>query len=920
MIFSTLCAIVPIVLFGNSAGEHLSLGLSSLVLTGLIAAQSSSLSVVCVAGQCVQGYSNTTLGATLNAPNAPSSLHLLPGTYTTASNPQLLHTVLTSSGASLTPFPGFENASQTFKSSNLPLELDMSPGLTVFGDIRYSGQGTYSGFSDTPPSPSNNDGGDQPTQISASSFALSSNVYAVVGGLGSGGDQVVFWDSVPDVTQLPFSSSSGPGSSSSSAALLNLFDISSTTCSSACSSNGICSPTNNTCICAPGFTGTSCETCASGFFGPKCQACPSDCDQCDEGIQGTGRCLNKTITGRPESCGCVNGQCGSNGQCTCNAGWADGTDGTKCSKCQPGFYLTSAGDCRVCQTGCLQCADVTGSCTQCSPGLSPNAGDNTSCVPKPPSTGQKCADGSFNNGTSCSLCSTSCKSCTGPTSNDCIQCNGAYIFNGTCVGNNADGSCESTTGMIANNVNGKCDACPSKCTSCKIPGFTPASTVDQVQCTGCLPGSVLSQGKCVDSCPAGTFLSPQDNLNCIPCDSSCGTCADSATFCLTCSTPSQLAFGGKCVSSCPSNTFTSNSSCTTCHGDCASCSGPQFSQCTSCPPTRPVLSNGRCLSTCAKGEYFDKSSGKCRSCDGSCATCSSSGAANCLSCPDGEVLRQGKCVQSDGGCETLQGLGVCLTDLVVKPQANSTTGSGAPIPSITGISDPTKSTTKVENKLAWWQILLMALGGVFCGFIVIVLWRRHARKKRLQRTRNWATERGVLGGKGGTWWRRMFSRKQRNGYNTRTEKEKGLPRYRDDVISEHPESTVDGFIDAYADERLSWEYRSSVASRSLFSEITGERRKAPEPRVPVREQSMSVKSLRTTRSIARSRKTSGEKKSVEVETEAEKYARSVREKPATSQVGEHPGAAPFLATEPFWVQSTSTGSNGDSKSRNPFRR
>ena len=57
-------------------------------------------------------------------------------------------------------------------------------------------------------------------------------------------------------------------------------------------------------------------------------------------------------------------------------------------------------------------------------------------------------------------------------------------------------------------------ACGAKCTSCQIPNFSTDSIISQLQCTGCLPGYFLSQGKCVESCPPATFLSPQDNLTC----------------------------------------------------------------------------------------------------------------------------------------------------------------------------------------------------------------------------------------------------------------------------------------------------------------------------------------------------------------------------------------------------------------------
>ncbi len=57
-------------------------------------------------------------------------------------------------------------------------------------------------------------------------------------------------------------------------------------------------------------------------------------------------------------------------------------------------------------------------------------------------------------------------------------------------------------------------ACGAKCTSCEIADFTTASTVDQLKCTECLPGSFLSGGACIDSCPSGTFVNPSDNSTC----------------------------------------------------------------------------------------------------------------------------------------------------------------------------------------------------------------------------------------------------------------------------------------------------------------------------------------------------------------------------------------------------------------------
>ncbi|OCH88251.1 hypothetical protein OBBRIDRAFT_693337, partial [Obba rivulosa] len=499
-----------------------SLFATTLFLGASIAASSSNPTVVCVAGQCLQGYTNITLGATLSASGAATSLQLLPGLYTSTTNPELLHELLTSSNAALVPSPGFS------ANSSLPFTLALEPGMASYPGANYSEQATFHALPQ-----SKSPGNDTATPLTAGSLALASNVWAALAPSGgSSNDRVIFWDSSPDVSQLPSSISSGS---------LSLLDIQSASCSPPCSGAGLCSA-SGTCTCPPGFTGESCESCASGFFGPTCQACPSDCETCDQGISGSGRCLQPIVSNAPSTCNCVNGQCGSNGQCSCITGWTTADNGTACAKCASGFFLDSSGNCEVCNLGCQQCADGSGDCVTCESGFTQNANDPTSCVATQSTTssGTVCPDGSFSSGSNCTACSPECQTCSGPTSNDCIICGAEkYSFNGSCVATDSNGVCEGSS-MIANNNKHECDNCPAKCTSCKISGFSVASTINQAQCTGCLPGFVLSQGQCVESCPSGTFLSPQDNLTCTACDSSCGTCAGSSTFCLTCNN-NQLA-------------------------------------------------------------------------------------------------------------------------------------------------------------------------------------------------------------------------------------------------------------------------------------------------------------------------------------------------------------------------------------------
>ena len=116
------------------------------------------------------------------------------------------------------------------------------------------------------------------------------------------------------------------------------------------------------------------------------------------------------------------------------------------------FYL-------VCQLGCTQCADGTGDCTSCKSGFSQNANDPTKCDPPQSvtTTGQVCPVGSFSAGNTCSPCSSSCQTCTGGTSSDCIICAaGLFTFNGACVSANSNGICQGS-GLIADNNKRECD-------------------------------------------------------------------------------------------------------------------------------------------------------------------------------------------------------------------------------------------------------------------------------------------------------------------------------------------------------------------------------------------------------------------------------------------------------------------------------
>ncbi|KAF8344015.1 insulin-like growth factor binding protein [Cantharellus anzutake] len=702
---------------------------------------SSSAVTICSSKLCLQGNTaQTPLGATLSSPSISSSIILLPGTYDSSSSlPSLLVSALQSPLSTLSLQSSLLNASSGISGSiSLPLSIRQSSSFLSFLNSNFTGTGVAHDLGTANATFST-------AVLKAESFLVQDGVWGVLL-QNSTGARMVVWESVSDLSQISSSSNFEINSESS------LVALQSSSCPSPCSSSGTCNASGS-CSCSPSFSGSACETCAPGFFGPECQSCPSGCLTCDDGPSGTGRCLSSTATNPSSSCNCLHGTCNSDGSCTCSSGWASSNgNSTQCSTCANGFFNNGDGECRTCELGCQSCTGNSGTCTSCESGLVQDTSTPSKCIV--PASTPSCPDGQFNNGGSCAACSSLCKTCKGPSSTDCLVCGaGMSSLGGQCVSVSSNGVCSnpnpSNGTYVVNNAKNECDTCPSTCTACQIPGFSVVSSIDQVQCTACLPGYVLSGGKCLTKCPDGRFIDPKgDGFTCVACDSSCSTCAGSKTFCLSCSKSSSFALNGTCVSSCPSNSFASGSSCLPCHPDCGTCSGSGFDKCTSCSSTRPVLSSGgRCLLTCGKNEYYDSSSGGsggCKSCDSSCSTCTSAGPSNCLTCPSGKILRQGQCV--DALCTGGNAIGIvnslggiCLSSLVtvapglpLTPVAPTTS-----VPTPTRLSSaPTISDAPRSGSLrfAWWQILLVSFGTVAIIALCLILWRQRARKARQDET------------------------------------------------------------------------------------------------------------------------------------------------------------------------------------------
>lgn len=369
-------------------------------------------------------------------------------------------------------------------------------------------------------------------------------------------------------------------------------------------------------------------------------------------------------------------------------------------------------------------------------------------------TGQNtCDDGRYSaNGTACLSCSSTCKTCFGPTAGDCLQCAGTRALlivgitskkdgeRGSCVDvDQSTGVCQSVSGLyLYDSSKGICEPAPRLCKAASIPGFTFGSsqTPNSPVCSSCETGAFLNpnapQGaRCVGVCPDGTYDNGQGV--CASCPNGCATCrADgNSVSCTSCSDQSQALDGGKCVSGgCKAGQFSNKLStdesfglqgttvCLPCASSCATCDGGPTT-CLSCPKGRPAYdpTTKTCAASCPRGFFVGKD-GRCSGCDPSCATCSASGSGNCLSCPLGSNLSRGKC--TPGHCSDNAAVigpwGVCLESLL----------------DITTRSNTNGDTTK---KIPIWIILIICVVLLILLIaMALIIWRWRAVKKREDRT------------------------------------------------------------------------------------------------------------------------------------------------------------------------------------------
>ena len=211
---------------------------------------------------------------------------------------------------------------------------------------------------------------------------------------------------------------------------------------------------------------SSTDSCASGYFGTSCTTCASDCATCDDGITGSGLCLDTIAVTDASACDCVNGICSGDADdvaCSCNAGWYTAANGTQCAACAEGYYETAAGDCRACDASCAACSAPSGICVTCKGGLAASAADSTACVTATTAlnngTFVACPDRTYyrSSSQSCEACDSLCETCFGSASGECLRCRTPYVLvQGQCVAfSSSTGLCDSDGVVLGNGTEGQ---------------------------------------------------------------------------------------------------------------------------------------------------------------------------------------------------------------------------------------------------------------------------------------------------------------------------------------------------------------------------------------------------------------------------------------------------------------------------------
>jgi len=419
---------------------------------------------------------------------------------------------------------------------------------------------------------------------------------------------------------------------------------------------------------------TSCTNCSAGqssVSGGLCTACPSNWNSVAGGLCYIICSAGQINSGISTCTNCPAGQssvAGINGSCTnCSAGQSSVAGGT-CTNCSAGQISVSGGTCTNCPAGQSSVAG-SASCTNCPAGQSSVSGGTcTNCLAGETSVSgglcKKCLIGQFS-----AAGSASCTNCPNGTatgadglsgfirSQEIIITGGTQItlyptvpatFSAYSQNGPSEYACweacnnsPQCTGFTRNygSIWGTCTfyssitsisrVTGSFTTLRKYNGCTPCPPLSgglfEDICSHCPTGQAISNGICIQACPAGQYSSGS-NVPCVVC--SAGTYSnDNSSSCTPCRAGTYSSGPGA-------------TSCTPCPAGQSSSTGS--TSCTACPAGQYSYSGGLCLNCPIDTYSTTTGSISCTACpDGET---SAIGSTSCIACPIGQYTNGGTCV------------------------------------------------------------------------------------------------------------------------------------------------------------------------------------------------------------------------------------------------------------------------------------
>ena len=396
------------------------------------------------------------------------------------------------------------------------------------------------------------------------------------------------------------------------------------------------------CTTCVGAGWSDCTSCKPGFYLSDCSgSCHAYCSVCTGPSNTECSACKSGYFLQPASTTC-------DSNCPSTAHWKDTINNICVNSCPIGYYEGYTSDeCMPCHAACSKCEDGTHTfCLACNDGyfLQPSS---TTCLSNCPSGKWKdtanniCVDscpspGYWQDTTNhiCADCHTACSVCTGSSNTQCSACKPGYFLQPAPDVTTCLSTCP--VGYWKDDTNNKCMPCNVACAVCTGSAST--------QCSACKTGFFLqpSGTECLNSCPSPGYWQDTTNHICADCHTACSVCTGSSdTQCSTCKSGYFLQPAPDdttCSSTCPVGYWqdTDNHICASCNAACAACTGSASTQCSACKSGYFLQPNSAtCLDSCPIGYWGNPTSNLCLNCDASCATCTGPDNTQCSACKPG---------------------------------------------------------------------------------------------------------------------------------------------------------------------------------------------------------------------------------------------------------------------------------------------